>query len=130
MKKNKIAYWSTTGIISIMMLFSALSYLTNPDMKAAFVHLGFPGYFRIELGLVKVFGALALILPIVPKSIKDLAYFGFAITFISAFIAHLSSGDPMSMAIMPLVFLGILAASFFTRAGVRQAGAPESPGLA
>ncbi|ULQ52068.1 DoxX family protein [Flavihumibacter fluvii] len=114
MKKNKIAYWATTGIISLMMLFSGFSYLTNPDMSAAFVHLGFPAYFRIELGLLKVVGAVTLILPIVPKSLKNFAYAGFAITFISAFIAHLSSGDAVSMAIMPLVFLGILVASFIT----------------
>ena len=46
MKTNKIIYWTTTGIISTMMLFSAFGYFTNPDMKAAFVHLGFPDYFR------------------------------------------------------------------------------------
>ena len=36
MNKNKIIYWTTTGIISAMMLFSAFSYLSNPDMKLAF----------------------------------------------------------------------------------------------
>jgi hypothetical protein len=29
MKKDKIIFWSTTGIITLMMLFSAFSYLTN-----------------------------------------------------------------------------------------------------
>jgi len=28
----------------------------------------------------------------------------FAVTFISAFIAHIANGDPMSAAIMPLIF--------------------------
>ena len=81
-------------------------------MKGAFVHLGFPNYFRVELAIAKIIGVLVLLIPSIPKEIKDMAYVGFAITFISAFIAHTSSGDPLSVAIMPLIFLGILAVSF------------------
>jgi len=113
MKTNKIIYWTTTGIISAMMLFSAFGYFTNPDMKAAFVHLGFPDYFRIELGVLKVLGALVLLLPMVSNKIKSFAYFGFALTFLSAFIAHTSVGDAMSVAIPPIVFLVILVLSYY-----------------
>jgi hypothetical protein len=111
--KNKIIYWTTTGIITAMMLFSAFGYFTSPDMKAAFVHLGFPDYFRIELGVLKVLGAFALILPIVSDKIKSFAYFGFALTFVSAFIAHIASGDPISVAAAPIVFLCILGVSHY-----------------
>lgn len=112
MKRNKIFYWTTTGILGAVMLFSAFGYLRNEDMKAAFVHLGFPAYFRIELAIAKIMGGLVLLLPFIPEKIKDTAYVGFAITFISAFIAHTSSGDPISVAIRPLIFLGILVVSF------------------
>ena len=112
MRKNKIVYWSATGIIGLMMAFSAYSYLTNPQLKAAFVHLGFPSYFRIELAIAKLLGAGALLLPFIPRSLKELAYTGFAITFISAFIAHLSSGDPLSVAIFPVLFLVVLLVSY------------------
>jgi len=112
MNKDKIIYWSTTGIITAMMLFSAFGYFTNADMKAAFVHLGFPDYFRIELGILKILGALVLILPIFSSKIKSFAYFGFALTFVSAFIAHLASGDPISVAVAPIIFLVILGVSY------------------
>ena len=112
MKTNKIIYWISTSIVTAMMLFSAFGYFTNPDMKAAFVHLGFPGYFRIELATLKVLGAVALILPTVSEKIKTLAYFGFALTFVSAFIAHTASGDPVSVAVMPIIFLVILLVSY------------------
>lgn len=112
MNKNKIIYWTTTSIITAMMLFSAFGYFTNTDMKAAFVHLGFPDYFRIELGVLKILGALVLILPIISDKIKSFAYFGFALTFISAFIAHYASGDPISVAVAPIVFLVILGVSY------------------
>lgn len=113
MKKNTIIYWITTAIIAGMMLFSAYAYLTSDQMKAAFVHLGFPGYFRVELAVAKIIGALVLLVPGIPKIVKQFAYFGFALTFLSAFIAHTASGDPISVAIMPLLFLGILIVSYF-----------------
>lgn len=113
MKKNKIIYWTTTGIVTVMMLFVGFNYFTNPEMKTSFVHLGFPGYFRIELGVFKILGALALLLPMVSAKIKSFAYFGFALTFFSAFIAHTASGDPISVAIRPIIFLVILAVSYY-----------------
>ncbi|MEB2774074.1 DoxX family protein [Algoriphagus sp. D3-2-R+10] len=115
MKTSKIIYWITTVIIAGIMLFSAFGYFTNPDMKATFVHLGFPNYFRIELAILKVLGALVLLLTMISTKIKSLAYFGFTLTFISAFIAHLSSGDQISVAIMPLVFLVILGISYYSQ---------------
>ncbi len=112
MKKDKIIYWITTGLVSVMMVFSAIGYFTNPDMKNAFVHLGFPDYFRVELGTAKILGVIALLLPMISSKIKEFAYFGFGLTFISAFIAHISSGDTISVAIAPIVFLVILIVSY------------------
>lgn len=120
MKKDIIIYWTTTGIITAMMLFSAYGYFTNQEMKGAFVHLGFPEYFRIELGVMKILGSLALILPMVPNKLKEFAYFGFTITFISAFIGHFASGDPISAPVMPLIFLGILATSYIYKNKVQN----------
>ena len=82
-------------------------------MKGAFVHLGFPNYLRVELATAKILGALVLIFPIIPFTIKQFAYFGFAITFVSAFLAHVSVGDSANYAAMPLIFLVILAVSYF-----------------
>lgn len=113
MKKNTIIYWAATLIIAAMMLFSAYAYLTSDQMKGAFVHLGFPGYFRVELAIAKIIGAMVLLVPGIPKIVKQFAYFGFALTFVSAFIAHTASGDPIGVAMMPLLFLAVLAVSYF-----------------
>ncbi|MCK9423436.1 MAG: DoxX family protein [Bacteroidales bacterium] len=112
MKKDKIIFWIATVIVSGMMLFAAFGYLTNEQIKGGFVHLGFPSYFRVELGVAKGLGAIALLLPMLPVRLKDFVYSGFAITFISAFIAHISSGDPFSVAINPVIFLGVLVVSY------------------
>ena len=113
MKAIKITYWTTTVLISLMMVFSAYSYFTNPEVKAGFTHLGFPDYFRIELGIAKIVGAFLLLIPI-HRAIKEWVYAGFTITFISAFIGHAVAGDPLHYAIMPLLFLVPLAVSYFT----------------
>ena len=112
MKTNNIIYWITTIIIAAMMLFSAYAYLTSDQMKGAFVHLGFPSYFRVELAVAKILGVLVLLVPGIPKRAKEFAYFGFAIVFISAFIAHIASGDPIKVAIMPVLFLAVLSISY------------------
>lgn len=91
MKEYKILFWSTTGLFSAFMLFSAYSYLTAEEMKGAFAFLGFPDYFRIELAVAKFLGALALILPFVPKPLKTAAYIGFFINIVSAVVAHVAN---------------------------------------
>ena len=112
-KTIKIIYWISTALVSLMMIFSAYSYLTNPEVKQGFQHLGFPDYFRIELAVAKILGAIILLVPI-KGEVKEWAYAGFAITFISAFIAHTASGDPIANRVGPIVFLLVLALSYFT----------------
>jgi hypothetical protein len=114
MKANKIIYWISTALISLMMLFAAFAYFIDPAAKVGFVHLGYPDYFRIELGTAKILGVIALLIPIIPVKIKEFAYFGFTITFVSAFISHISIGDPVNVAIRPVFAFVILAVSYFT----------------
>ena len=115
MTKDKTIYWIASGIVCAVMVFSAINFnLENPvgPMKGAFEHLGFPDYFRVELTLAKALGVLALLIPRIPSKIKEFAYAGFAITLVSASIAHFSSGDPLLFVIDPLLFLGALVVSY------------------
>lgn len=102
MKKDKIIYWVSTGVIGAMMLFSGYSYFTNPQIVEGFKHMGFPDFFRVELGIAKIIGALVLLIPQIPTKIKEWAYAGFIITFVSASIAHINAGDPTPNAISHL----------------------------
>jgi DoxX-like family len=104
-----------------MKLFAGFAYLTSPKAKSKFVHLGFPDYFRVELGISKFLGALALILPRTPDKIREFAYAGFAITFVSAFVAHLSSGDQLKDAINPVVALVVLSISYIYYLRINEA---------
>src|SRR5438132_9815127 len=95
-RKDRIIYWTTTGIVCAVMVFSIINFTLLdgfPFPEGGFVHLGLPRYFKAELTIAKALGVMALLIPAVPPKIREFAYFGFAITLISASIAHLASGD-------------------------------------
>src|SRR5262245_6130254 len=85
-------FWIVTAIFCLQIGFTAYAQLSLPQVAEAFTHLGFPGYFRVELALAKLLGVVVLLAP-VPARLKEWAYAGFAITLVSALIAHLSVGD-------------------------------------
>lgn len=113
MKRTKITYWISTSIVALMMTFSAYSYLTKPEIAAGFHHLGYPDYFRVELAIAKLLGAIMLLAPVAVR-VKEWTYAAFTIVFISAFIAHTASGDPLNYRVMPIIVLGILILSYVT----------------
>jgi uncharacterized membrane protein YphA (DoxX/SURF4 family) len=113
MKAIKITYWTTTSLISLLMLFSVYAYLTQPAVDQGFHHLGYPSYFRVELAIAKFIGVIVLLSP-VPSRIKEWAYAGFTIVFISALIAHTVSGDPLLARINPIITLALLLVSYVT----------------
>jgi DoxX-like family len=88
-----LGYWISTAVFALQMGFTAYAQLHLPQVAAMFSHLGFPSYFRVELSWVKLAGLIALLLPMVPARVKEWAYAGFAITLVSAVIAHVAVGD-------------------------------------
>jgi hypothetical protein len=91
-KATTIIYWSVTALFCLQMGFTAYAQLHLPQVADAFTHLGFPGYFRIELSLAKLLGVVLLLAPVPPR-LKEWVYAGFAIDLGSALIAHVSVGD-------------------------------------
>lgn len=112
MKAVKITYYATTGLLSFAMLFSTYAYLTKPELKQAFQHLGFPDYFRVELAIAKFMAAIALWLPV--RLLREAAYIGLAISFVSAVIAHIAVNDSIGHTIYPVFVLAILVVSYVT----------------
>ena len=108
---KKIIYWAATGLLAAMMLFSAYAYFTNPEISEGFAKMGFKDFFRVELGIAKFIGAVILLIPAVPHKVREWTFAGFGITFISAFIAHLSNGDTLGGSIAPIIALALLIVS-------------------
>jgi len=91
-KVETIAYWTVTVLFCLQMSFTAYAQLRLPQVAAAFTHLGFPSYFRVELSWAKFLGVLLILAPVAAR-LKEWAYAGFGITIASALIAHLAVGD-------------------------------------
>ncbi len=112
MKKKNIIYWATTTLI--FLFEGVLPALTSQTemAKEGISHLGYPAYFGVMLTVFKVLGALTLIIPQIPKRIKEWAYAGFAFDFIAASVSHWAVDGFGGQAIFPLVVLAILALSY------------------
>ena len=119
-------FWISTVIFALQMGFTAYAQLKLPQVAETFTHLGFPCYFRVELSWAKFAGLAALLIPMVPARLKEWAYAGFAITLVSALIAHLAVGDGFA-AWSWSVGTGVLwGVSYFFFRRLQPDGAPAS----
>lgn len=116
---RKITYWVSTGLIAAMSFFAAFVYLSgSPQAVQGFAHVGYPQQLRVILGIAKPLGAIALLVPGLPK-LKEWAYAGFTFAWISAFIAHSLAKDGPK-AFVPLILLALLIVSYVTRPASRR----------
>lgn len=116
---RKIAYWTTTVIVAVMLLF-ALSYLSgNQQVVSGFAKAGYPQHLRIILGVAKPAAAIVLLLP-GGALLKEWAYAGAAFTWMMAVVAHYAAGDGAQTWSMPLVLLAFLIVSYATRPASRR----------
>src|SRR6185295_12677174 len=94
MKKTKIIYWSTTGIFALMMLGSAIPDIISSDVAVKGMHegLGYPVYFIPFIGVAKLLGVLAILVPGFSR-IKEWAYAGLFFDLIGATFSIYSSGE-------------------------------------
>src|ERR1043165_6179177 len=84
MKKTKIAYWIITILFAGFMLFSAIpDGLSTPDAVTFMTWLGYPKYFIPFIGVAKVLGVIAILIPGYPR-IKEWAYAGLVFDLVGA----------------------------------------------
>jgi hypothetical protein len=112
MKKDKVLFWTATTIIALFEgVMPALTSQTELA-KEGIRHLGYPEYFGSTLVVFKILGVLALIIPQVPKRVKEWAYAGFAFDFTFATISYWAVDGPNLLTFFPLVILAILMGSY------------------
>ena len=124
MKKTNILFWVTTTIIFLMEgVIPALTSQTQLA-KEGISHLGYPAYFGNMLVVFKVAGALALMIPQVPRRIKEWAYAGFAFDFIAAAVSLTAVDGVGFLTFFPLIFLVLLILSYISyHKKIKAAGA-------
>ncbi len=114
MKKYKIIFWITTGLIFLLEgVMSALTGHTEMSIQGI-THLGYPLYFVTIIVVFKVLGSLALIIPQIPPRVKEWAYAGFGFDFLCAFISiWIVDGFSGALA-LPVVAIVILVLSYIS----------------
>lgn len=78
-----------------MVLGSIPDIMSVPNAVALFNHLGYPTYLLPFLGIAKLLGVVAIIIPGFPR-IKEWAYAGFVFDLTGAMYSSISVGDPAS----------------------------------
>ena len=92
-KRNKINYYTATGIFTAFMMISILMYTFAHEVAIeAFTKLGFPTYIIYPLAIAKLLGLIAIWTG-KSKLLKEWAYAGFFFNFLLAISAHINTGD-------------------------------------
>ena len=93
MKALKITYYIATGLLTLLMLFSAGMYFFNyAEVAEMFTNFGYPTYIIYPYAIAKLLG-LIVVWFVANKTIKEWAYAGFFFAFIFAFFAHVMISD-------------------------------------
>ena len=92
-KRNRIIYWIATGLLALGMLQSGIfAVLRTKQWVDLVTSLGYPVYFLTILGVWKILGVIAILVPRFPL-LKEWAYAGFFFAMTGAFASHLACGD-------------------------------------
>lgn len=109
MKKTKIIYWIFTGVFAAFMLFSAVpDAISTQEAKDFMTHLGYPLYIIPFLGVAKILGVIAILIPGFPR-VKEWAYAGLAYDLIGALYSGIAMNEGYGWTFMflPLGFLTV-----------------------
>ena len=120
--RNKtIGFWIVTALVVAELMFAGIGNFLRLDFAAEGVvnTLGYPEYFMTLLGTGKLIGAVVLAAPGL-KRLKEWAYAGVSIVMISAAASHAFAGDPFSVILPPVVFLGLALGSYTLRPSSRR----------
>lgn len=119
-KSHKIIYWVATIWFSLGMVSSGIVQLIQMKEEAVmFVRLGYPLYFLTILGIWKLLGVIALLIPKTPL-LKEWAYAGFFFTISGAIVSHLAVGDELKEYFGPVLLLVLAVASWYFRPSDRK----------
>jgi uncharacterized membrane protein YphA (DoxX/SURF4 family) len=126
-------YWVSTGLLGLDFLVGGAYQISRaPEAVQGFAHLGYPTYFLTLLGVWKILGALALLVPGFPR-LKEWAYAGIFFDVTTAVVSVVAVGDGWVHALLPLAFVVLTLASWALRptsrvlvsSAKRRAAAPD-----
>lgn len=120
MKKNKIIYWIATGWLSLGMLSTGIVQIIQMDEEVQKMSvLGYPAYFLTLIGIWKILGVIAVLVPKFPL-IKEWAYAGFFFLMTGAIFTHFAVGDEAMEYFGASLLLVLIIVSWYFRPDSRK----------
>jgi len=121
-KTTKIVFWIATLWLASGMLATGSLQLFKvqapgavaPPGTEGITHLGYPIYFLTILGIWKILGVVALLIPKFPL-LKEWAYAGFFFVMSGAIFSHVAVGDPPKEIFPSLLLLVLTIVSWYLR---------------
>ena len=119
-KRNKIIYWIATVWLALGMLSTGVVQLLKEKSDVELIiRLGYPVYFLTILGIWKILGVIAVLIPKFPL-LKEWAYAGFFFSMSGAIFSHIASGSSVNEIFPPLLLLILTGVSWYFRPGDRK----------
>jgi uncharacterized membrane protein YphA (DoxX/SURF4 family) len=119
-KRDRIIYWIATVWLSLGMVSTGIvQLLQNKDEVELMTRLGYPAYFLIILGIWKILGVVAVLIPKYPL-IKEWAYAGFFFAMSGAIFSHFANGDDAKEFFGPTLLLILTLVSWYFRPAERK----------
>ena len=122
-RARKIIYWIATIWLALGMLATGsgqLFKMKNGQGGADMItHLGYPVYLLIILGIWKILGTIAVLIPKFPL-LKEWAYAGFFFIMSGAIFSHIAVSDPVTELFPSLLLLILTVVSWYFRPANRK----------
>lgn len=120
-KAGKITYWIATIWLALGMLSTAIVQLIKMKEEVKMMtELGYPIYLLTFLGMWKILGVVAILIPKFPI-LKEWTYAGFFFAMSGAIFSHLASGHLVSATFPALLLLILTVVSWHFRPANRKA---------
>jgi hypothetical protein len=123
-KRNKIIFWISTvwlglGMLTLQLFRAKAEGALAPPGVFGITHLGYPVYFLTIIGVWKILGVAALLIPRNPL-LKEWAYAGFFFLMSGAVFSHIAVGDRVTEIIPSLLLLTLTVVSWYFRPAERK----------
>ena len=119
-RSTSIIYWLATLVIVFVFAAGGVGDLSRAQpVIEGMTHLGYPVYFCVILGIWKVLGAIAIIIPRTAL-LKEWAYAGIVFDLTGAAASHFAIGDPPDKIVTPLIFTVVAFVSWGLRPASRR----------
>ena len=116
MKKTKVLYWIFTILFALIMFSTALPNVMMSQDSIDLIHtrLGYPQYFIMFIGIVKILGVIGILIPGYPR-VTEWAYAGLFFDLIAAVVSGIAveGFDPMQLLMLIFFLPGVLSYIYY-----------------